>query len=136
AERVINEEQEREAAYLHYSTHEELLKTLYSTLLIKPQKQLIEQERTGVNAMVASRAIEDLNRLYYLYSLTPAHLTPIAKIVCKRMQYEGDQLLDKCLEEKRLDQLVPELVAIYGLHESIISNCFKNHPDFNKALKN
>ncbi|ETO13438.1 hypothetical protein RFI_23938, partial [Reticulomyxa filosa] len=135
AERVMIEEQEREFAYLHHSTHEKLLKTLYAVLLVGPQTKLLKQERSGVYAMVANQSKEDLHRLYHLYSLVPSRLPFIAKLVCKRMQHEGDELIRQCVEEKTSDQLVSRLTALYTLHDSMITTCFKNHPHFNKALK-
>jgi len=134
-ESIIESEQQREIDYLHHSTHTELLKRLYAVLLVGPQLQIINMPQNGVYQMIKLEDYASLTLLYKLYSMVPNTLPKICHIVSKRIQDEGIDKLQKAYEQKDTKVFVETLINLYEHHEKIISQCFKNHADFTKALK-
>eukprot|EP00485_Elphidium_margaritaceum_P010875 CAMPEP_0202690706 /NCGR_PEP_ID=MMETSP1385-20130828/5620_1 /ASSEMBLY_ACC=CAM_ASM_000861 /TAXON_ID=933848 /ORGANISM="Elphidium margaritaceum" /LENGTH=784 /DNA_ID=CAMNT_0049345997 /DNA_START=27 /DNA_END=2381 /DNA_ORIENTATION=+ len=134
-EAIIEAEQQRELDYLHHCTHTDLLRRLYAVLLVSPQQQIITMPRGGVYDMIQSEDMQSLSLLFKLYSMVPNTLAKICAIVSRRIQDEGIDKLQKAYQQKDTKVFVETLIALYEHHEKIISQCFKNHADFSKALK-
>eukprot|EP01084_Bolivina_argentea_P035014 64915_1 len=132
---IIEAEQQRETDYLHHSTHSELLKRLYAVLLMKPQVQIISMPQHGVYEMMANEDYASLALLFKLYSMVPNSLPRICQIVSTRIQHEGTDALQKAYAQKDTKLFVETLIHLYEEHEVMISQCFANHADFCKALK-
>jgi cullin 1 len=56
AETRILQEKKRMHEYLHSSTDEPLMETLYQTLLVRHQNDILDKENTGVRAMLRAHA--------------------------------------------------------------------------------
>eukprot|EP01084_Bolivina_argentea_P010147 18908_1 len=134
-ELIIESEQQREIDYLHHSTHSELLKRLYAVLLVSPQISIINMNGTGVYNMIKEEDYKSLTLLFKLYSMVPNTLPKICIIISKRIQDEGCNKLERIYQQKNTKLFVETLINLYEHHEKIISQCFKNHADFSKALK-
>lgn len=133
-ESIIREEQQRENDFLHESTHAELLKILYSILLVTHQSTIIHMS-TGVYSMMTNKDYKSLSLLYKLYSCAPNTLPNICKIVSKRIEDECVEKLKNAFLKKNTKIFVETLLKLYINHENIIDNCFKNNSDFSKSLK-
>jgi cullin 1 len=94
AEAMLQSEKQRVDSYLHHSTLENLTRECYRALLQDHQHELLSK-KTGVFQMLSINAVEDLARLYKLYSKYPADLEPIAEMVLEHIKSAGSEVLDR-----------------------------------------
>lgn len=89
AEDRLKQEQERVTHYLHSSTEEKLLKVCDEQLLQWPEQTLLEKENSGCEVLLRDNKVEDLSRMFRLFSRLPTGLTPIGNIVRKHITDVG-----------------------------------------------
>ena len=68
AEAYVASEEERVAAYMQPSTLEPLLRVVTDVLLVQQQDRLLTNEVSGFKAMLVDEKLEDMGRLFRLYS--------------------------------------------------------------------
>ena len=93
AEDRLQQEQQRVANYLHSSTEEKLLKHVEEQLLQTPEQLLLEKENSGCEALLRDNKIDDLSRMFRLFSRIPTGLPPIGNIVRKHITDVGLSLV-------------------------------------------
>merc|ERR1711959_341112 len=113
AETYLDSERERVRNYLHESTETKLLEAAEHELLEVHQQRLIEKD-TGVIALLANHADEDMCRMYRLFSVKslPTALLPIADLMRGHVIEEGNSVVDTSHEEESVN-LIERLLEKY-----------------------
>ncbi|KAL3634597.1 Cullin-1 [Castilleja foliolosa] len=147
AEECLKREKDRVAHYLHSSSETKLLEKVQHELLTVYVTQLLEKEHSGCHALLRDDKVEDLSRMYRLFSKIPRGLEPVANIFKQHVTTEGTALVKQAEDaastkkaEKR-DVGIQEQVFVRNvieLHDKFmayVNDCFLNHTLFHKALK-
>ena len=82
---------------MHSSTEEKLLKVCDEQLLQMPEQVLLEKDNSGCEVLLRDNKVEDLSRMFRLFSRLPTGLTPIGNIVRKHITDVGLALVKVCL---------------------------------------
>ncbi|KAM3357884.1 cullin-1 [Capsicum galapagoense] len=177
AEECLKREKDRVSHYLHLSSETKLLELLLFryfffldlayqlqiscnftslTFLQKVQHellsvyatQLLEKEHSGCHALLRDDKVEDLSRMYRLFSKIPRGLDPVANIFKQHVTAEGTALVKQAEDaasnkkaEKRdvvglQEQIfVRKVIELHDKYMAYVNNCFQNHTLFHKALK-
>eukprot|EP00658_Telonema_sp_P-2_P081257 TRINITY_DN8287_c0_g1_i14.p1 TRINITY_DN8287_c0_g1~~TRINITY_DN8287_c0_g1_i14.p1 ORF type:complete len:765 (+),score=256.47 TRINITY_DN8287_c0_g1_i14:127-2421(+) len=139
AETFLQNEMERVKNYLHDSSETKLLEAAEHELLEVHQERLINKD-TGVIALLANHATEDMCRMFRLFSVKSLQkgqqdgLQPIGDLMCKYVIEEGNGVVDTSHEEESVN-LIERLLAKYNNFAGIVKDCFESHLVFQKALK-
>jgi len=142
AEDRLQQEQQRVKNYLHSSTEEKLLKMCDEQLLQTPEQLLLEKENSGCEALLRDNKIDDLSRMFRLFSRIPTGLPPIGNIVRKHITDVGLSLVkaQSSVAETDLMPYVQELLDIHDKYTELVGTgpekgCFQGHSIFHKAMK-
>ncbi|XP_069154855.1 cullin-1-like isoform X4 [Solanum lycopersicum] len=87
---VLETEEDRVSHYLHSSSETMLLE---DELLSVYATQLLEKEQSGFHALLRDDKVEDLSRLYRLFSKIPQGLDPVVIILKQHVTAEGTALV-------------------------------------------
>ena len=88
-EQRINEEAERARHYLDASTESVIVKVVEQELISRHMKNIVEMEHSGVLHMLENQKIDDLARMYKLFSRVENGLTTIITAVSNHLRQEG-----------------------------------------------
>ncbi|KAF8660575.1 hypothetical protein HU200_057600 [Digitaria exilis] len=148
AEECLKREKERVAHYLHSSSEQKLLEKVQHELLTQYASQLLEKEHSGCHALLRDDKVEDLSRMYRLFSRITRGLEPVSQIFKQHVTNEGTALVKQA--EDAASNKKPEKKDMVGLQEQIfvrkiielhdkyvayVTECFQGHTLFHKALK-
>ena len=81
AEKAIEDEKQRVAAYLNSESELKLLRVLEGEVLEKRESALLEKEGSGCRVLLVNDMSEDLSRMFRLFSRVPDGLAPMAEIL-------------------------------------------------------
>ncbi|KAG5559924.1 hypothetical protein RHGRI_003275 [Rhododendron griersonianum] len=173
AEECLKREKDRVSHYLHSSSESKLLEvcsfswqTLYECAFIlgsysrdwKVQHellsvyatQLLEKEHSGCHALLRDDKVEDLSRMYRLFSKIPKGLDPVSSIFKQHVTAEGTALVKQAEDAASNKKVGADKKDVVGLQEQVfvrkvielhdkylayVNECFMNHTLFHKALK-
>ncbi|XP_075113273.1 cullin-1 isoform X1 [Nicotiana tabacum] len=148
AEECLKREKDRVSHYLHSSSETKLLEKVQHELLSVYATQLLEKEHSGCHALLRDDKVEDLSRMYRLFSKIPRGLDPVASIFKQHVTAEGTALVKQAEDaasnkkaEKRdvvglQEQVfVRKVIELHDKYLAYVNNCFQNHTLFHKALK-
>ncbi|KAK4372574.1 hypothetical protein RND71_007958 [Anisodus tanguticus] len=148
AEECLKREKDRVSHYLHSSSETKLLEKVQHELLSVYATQLLEKEQSGCHALLRDDKVEDLSRMYRLFSKIPRGLDPVANIFKQHVTAEGTALVKQAEDaasnkkaEKRdvvglQEQVfVRKVIELHDKYLAYVNNCFQNHTLFHKALK-
>ncbi|CAN4123225.1 unnamed protein product [Withania somnifera] len=93
AEECLKREKDRVSHYLHSSSETKLLEKIQHELLSVYATQLLEKEHSGCHALLRDDKVEDLSRMYRLFSKIPRGLDPVANIFKQHVTAEGTALV-------------------------------------------
>ncbi|KZV24389.1 cullin-1 [Dorcoceras hygrometricum] len=93
AEECLKREKDRVSHYLHSSSETKLLEKVQNELLSVYATQLLEKEHSGCHALLRDDKVEDLSRMYRLFSKVPRGLEPVANIFKRHVTAEGTALV-------------------------------------------
>ncbi|KAI6693065.1 hypothetical protein NL676_020775 [Syzygium grande] len=79
--------------YLHSSSEPKLLEKVQHELLSVYANQLLEKEPSGCHALLRDEKVEDLSRMFRLFSKIPRGLDPVANIFKQHFTAEGTALV-------------------------------------------
>ncbi|XP_058723439.1 cullin-1 [Vicia villosa] len=148
AEECLKREKDRVAHYLHSSSESKLLEKVQHELLSVYANQLLEKEHSGCHSLLTDDKVEDLSRMFRLFSKIPRGLEPVSSIFKQHVTQEGTALVK--LAEDAASNRKAEKRDIVGLQEQVfvrkvielhdkylayVNDCFQNHTLFHKALK-
>ncbi|KAM3400920.1 hypothetical protein ACQJBY_000996 [Aegilops geniculata] len=125
-----------------------MLKKVQHELLTQYASQLLEKEHSGCHALLRDDKVEDLSRMYRLFSRITRGLEPVSQIFKQHVTNEGTALVKQA--EDAASNKKPEKKDIVGLQEQVfvrkiielhdkyvayVTDCFQGHTLFHKALK-
>ncbi|TKY72632.1 Cullin-1 protein [Spatholobus suberectus] len=148
AEECLKREKDRVAHYLHSSSEPKLLEKVQHELLSVYANQLLEKEHSGCHALLRDDKVEDLSRMFRLFSKIPRGLDPVSSIFKQHVTAEGmalvklaeDAVSTKKAEKKDIVGLqeqvfVRKVIELHDKYLTYVNDCFQNHTLFHKALK-
>ncbi|KAG2597627.1 cullin-1-like [Panicum virgatum] len=148
AEECLQKEKERVAHYLHSSTEPTLMEAAQGELLAKLIDQILKKENSGCKVLLCDEKVEDLSRMFRLFSRIKDGLPPVSKIFQEHVNKVGMSLVKQAVDaatskknEKKdvvsaleLDY-VRKIIDLHDKYMAYVLNCFQNHTLFHKALK-
>ncbi|CAI0466806.1 unnamed protein product [Linum tenue] len=144
AEECLKREKERVSHYLHSSSEPKLLEKVQNELLSVYGNQLLEKEHSGCHALLRDDKVNDLSRMFRLFSKIPRGLEPVSSIFKQHVTGEGTALVkqaeDAASNKKEPDSVglqvfVRKVIELHDKYLAYVSDCFQNHTLFHKALK-
>nr|CAB3460228.1 unnamed protein product [Digitaria exilis] len=148
AEECLKREKERVGHYLHISSEQKLLEKVQNELLAQYATPLLEKEHSGCSALLRDDKVEDLSRMYRLFSKINRGLEPISNMFKMHVTNEGTALVKQA--EDSASNKKPEKKDMVGMQEQVfvwkiielhdkyvayVTDCFQGHTLFHKALK-
>lgn len=148
AEECLKREKARVSHYLHSSSEPKLLEKVQHELLRSHDKELLDKENSGCHTLLRDDKVDDLSRMYRLFSKIPLGLDHVSLIFKKHVTSEGTTLVkqaedaasSKKVEKKDVVILqeqvfVRKIIELHDKYIAYVSDCFQNHTLFHKALK-
>ncbi|CAH1420145.1 unnamed protein product [Lactuca virosa] len=80
AEKYLKRENDRVSHYLHFSSETKLLEKFQNELLSMYATQLLEKEHSGCHALLKDDKVDDLSRMFRLFSKIPHVLDPVSSM--------------------------------------------------------
>ncbi|KAL0414709.1 UNVERIFIED_CONTAM: Cullin-1 [Sesamum radiatum] len=146
AEECLKREKDRVAHYLHSSSETKLLEKVQHELLSVYATQLLEKEHSGCHALLRDDKVEDLSRMYRLFSKIPRGLEPVANIFKQHVTAEGTALVKQAEDDaasngfRRLKVIhvfiqvfVRKVIELHDKFMAYVNDCFLNHTLFHKV---
>jgi cullin 1 len=93
-EKILNDEKSRVSNYLVFTTESKLTATLEKETLEKRELDLLDKETSGLRVMLINDMLEDLSRLFKLFSRINNGLDPIAEIFKQHILNIGNEKID------------------------------------------
>ncbi|RYR76351.1 hypothetical protein Ahy_A01g000947 isoform H [Arachis hypogaea] len=93
--------------------------------------QLLQKEHSGCHALLRDGKVEDLSRMFRLFSKIPEGLDPVSSIF-KQVSYWLSRLEDAA--STKMD-FVQKVIELHDKYLSYVNDCFQNHTLFHRALK-
>ncbi|RVX22139.1 Cullin-1 [Vitis vinifera] len=148
AEECLKREKDRVSHYLHSSSEPKLLEKVQNELLSVFANQLLEKEHSGCHALLRDDKVDDLSRMYRLFSKIPRGLEPVSNIFKQHVTAEGTALVkqaEDAASNKKADKrdvvglqeqvFVRKVIELHDKYLAYVNDCFNNHTLFHKALK-
>ncbi|PKA57659.1 Cullin-1 [Apostasia shenzhenica] len=147
-EECLKHEKSRVSHYLHSSSEPKLLEKVQHELLLVYEKELIEKEHSGCYALLHDDKVDDLSRMYRLFSRITHGLDPVSQMFKQHVTAEGTMLVkqaddaasNKTTEKKDVTCLqeqvfIRKIIELHDKYMAYVNVCFQNHSLFHKALK-
>ncbi|KAH0784280.1 hypothetical protein KY290_003878 [Solanum tuberosum] len=136
AEKCLKREKDRVSHYLHSSSVTKLLEKVLHELLAVYATQSLEKLHSGCHALLRDDKVEDLSRMYRLFSKIPRGLDPVANIFKQHVTAEGTALVKQAEDGARNKKVfVRKVIELHDKYLAYVNNCFQNSTLFHKALK-
>ncbi|XP_058200172.1 cullin-1-like [Rhododendron vialii] len=145
AEECLKKEKDRVSHYLHSSSEQKLVEKVQNELLVVYTTQLLEKEHSGCRALLREDKVEDLSRMYRLFSKVPKGLDPVASIFKQHVTAEGTTLVQQAEEAasnkaeltvgSQEQVFIRKVIELHDKYFSYVNDCFGNHSLFHKSLK-
>lgn len=133
-EQRINEEAERAVHYLDASTEAILVKVVERELITQHMKTIVEMEHSGVVHMLENQKIEDLARMYKLFSRVDYGLKTIVNAVSNHLRQEGKSLVTDDGNKEDPISFVNALLELKDKYEIFLQRSFFNDKEFKKMI--
>ncbi|KAF6139115.1 hypothetical protein GIB67_009958 [Kingdonia uniflora] len=148
AEECLKKEKDRVSHYLHSSSEIKLLEKVQHELLSVYVSQLLEKEHSGCHVLLRDDKVEDLSRMFRLFSKIPQGLDPVSNTFKQHVTAEGSALVkqaEDAASNKKADKrdvvglqeqmFVRKIIELHDKYMTYVNDCFLNHSLFHKALK-
>uniref|UniRef100_A0A6V7QQE6 Cullin family profile domain-containing protein n=1 Tax=Ananas comosus var. bracteatus TaxID=296719 RepID=A0A6V7QQE6_ANACO len=148
AEECLKIEKDRVAQYLHYYSGEKLLKKVQRKLLIEHASQLLENEYFGFRALLHDEKVDDLSRMYRLFSKITNVLEQVSEMFKQHVVAEGTALVKQAensasnkqvnitsLSTLKSQSFVRKVIELHNKNLAYVNDCFQNDSLFHKALR-
>ncbi|CAO2162479.1 unnamed protein product [Urochloa humidicola] len=148
AEECLQKEKERVAHYLRSSTELRLMEAAQGELLGRHIDRILKKEKSGCKVLLCDEKVEDLSRMFRLFSRIKDGLPPVSKTFQEHVNEVGMSTLKQAIDaatskktEKKdvvtsleLDY-VRKILDLHDKYMAYVIGCFQNHTLFHKALK-
>ncbi|XP_071719035.1 cullin-1-like [Rutidosis leptorrhynchoides] len=146
AEDCLKREKERVINYLHSSSDPKLIENVQNELLVAYSSQLLEKEHSGCRTLLRDDKVDDLTRMYRLFSKIPKGLDPVSNMFKQHVTAEGMTLVQQAEDAASSktenvgggpqEQIfVRKVIELHDKFMKYVTDCFSNHTLFHKALK-
>ncbi|THU64646.1 hypothetical protein C4D60_Mb01t28660 [Musa balbisiana] len=148
AEERLKQEKDRVDHYLDHTTQQKLIENVEHQLLSVNEIQLLEKENSGLIALLRDGKVDDLERLYRLFSRIPEGLTHVSQLFTQNVKAEGTALVsqaENAASSKRAEKrdaadspqlvLIRRIIELHDKYMGYVQESFQNHTLLNKALK-
>ncbi|KAL3380261.1 hypothetical protein AABB24_000747 [Solanum stoloniferum] len=136
AEKCLKREKDRVSHYLHSSSMTKLLEKVLHELLAVYATQPLEKLHSGCHALLRDDKVEDLSRMYRLFSKIPRGLDPVANIFKQHVTAEGTALVKQAEDAASNKKVfVRKVIELHDKYLAYVNNCFQNSTLFHKVLK-
>ncbi|XP_031573108.1 cullin-3-like [Actinia tenebrosa] len=135
-EQRINEESERAKHYLDPSTEEAIVKVVEEELIRKHMKTIVDMENSGVIHMLKHNKIDDLARMYRLFSRVKDGLKTICDCMRGYLREQGKAIMadedNEC--SKNPIPCIQNLLNLKDRFDHFLHNGFNNVKLFKQAI--
>ncbi|KHG15267.1 Cullin-1 -like protein [Gossypium arboreum] len=148
AEECLKREKDRVSNYLHSSSEPKLLEKVQHELLSVWANRLLDKEHSGCHALLRDDKVEDLSRMFRLFSKIPRGLDPVSSTFKQHVTAEGTALVklaEDAASTKKAEKrdvvglqeqvFVRKVIELHDKYLAYVNDCFQNHTLFHKALK-
>ncbi|KAJ0601854.1 putative cullin protein, neddylation [Helianthus annuus] len=143
AEECLKREKDRVLIYLHVSSVPKRLEKVQHELLSVYATQLLENEQSGFHALLRDDKVDDLSRMYRLFSMIPQGLERVSSMFKQYVTAEGttlvkqieDAVSNKKTEKGDVQVFVRKVLEHQDKYLTYVNDCFSNHILFHKALR-
>ncbi|CAJ1337449.1 unnamed protein product, partial [Effrenium voratum] len=135
AERRIREEKARVQNYLHESTMEKIQELCDEEWILVHYKTLIHMNNSGCAWMFEHDKVQDLERMYVLFSRVPQTLKEVQKVMMDCMCEAGRDVLNDPDKVKDPVSFITAILNLKHKYDRFVKESFKESKDFQLALK-
>lgn len=153
AEECLKAEKERVDAYLHATSEPKLLKEVEREVLTTHETALLEKEASGAEALLRGDRLDDLGRMFRLFSRVQNGLVPVAGFFKRHVEKEGMsqvKAVEEALAAKKAagpkgapgeeagateNAFMRHIISLHDKYIGYVGGCFANNSLFHKALK-
>ncbi|KAH9604161.1 hypothetical protein KSS87_010501 [Heliosperma pusillum] len=135
SEECLKKEKDRVDHYLHSNSEQKLLEKVQNELLLVFENQLLEKENSGCRALLKDDKVDDLSRMYRLYSKVPKGLEPIGSIFKQHITDEGTALVQQAEDAALSKVFIRKVIELHDKFMAYVTDSFQSHTIFHKALK-
>ncbi|PWA91453.1 cullin [Artemisia annua] len=145
AEDCLKKENDRVDHYFHSSSRPKLIEKVQNELLVNYSSQLLEKEHSGCRTLLRDDKVDDLTRMYKLFSKIPKGLDPVANMFKQHVTAEGMTLVQQADDaaSSKVENVggpqeqvfVRKVIDLHDKFMAYVTDCFSNHTLFHKALK-
>jgi cullin 1 len=145
SEIALEQETQRVRQYLSPENSEiKLINAVKKELLEKREQELLEKDGSGCRVMLKNDQLEDLARMYRLFSKVVNGIQPMADIFRHHVTDVGQDALqarqaridaDKAKENNDDPDMIRELISIHDKYLTMVQRQMGNDSAFQKALK-
>ncbi|CAH1441220.1 unnamed protein product [Lactuca virosa] len=136
AEECLKREKDRVSHYLYSSSEPKLLEKVQTELLSVYATQLLEKEQSGCLALLREDRVDDLSRMYRLFSKIQSGLDLFSRMFEQHVAAEGTALVKQAEDAASTNKgFVRKVIELHDKYLAYVNDCFMNHTLFHKALK-
>ncbi|CAM9805306.1 unnamed protein product [Choristocarpus tenellus] len=131
----LNEETARCTHYLAGGTEPKLKHIVESELIAKHAKAMVEMENSGCIPMFRDDKVDDLRRMYDLFSRVPSTLEELRGSMCDYVKTTGRALVTDQESAKDPVAFVQGLLGLRDKYDRIVEEAFRGEKKAQKRLK-
>eukprot|EP00930_Biecheleria_cincta_P040180 TRINITY_DN27551_c0_g1_i1.p1 TRINITY_DN27551_c0_g1~~TRINITY_DN27551_c0_g1_i1.p1 ORF type:complete len:788 (-),score=181.16 TRINITY_DN27551_c0_g1_i1:93-2456(-) len=135
AEKRIREEKARVENYLHESTMEKIQELCDEEWILVHYKTLIHMENSGCAWMFEHDKVQDLERMYVLFSRVPTTMKEVQRVMMDCMCQAGRDVLSDPEKVKDPVSFISSILGLKHKYDQFVKESFKESKDFQLALK-
>jgi len=135
AEMRIKEEKSRVENYLHESTMEKIQELCDEEWVLAHYKTLIHMENSGCSWMFEHDKVQDLERMYRLFSRVPQTLKEVQRVMMECICESGRDILNDPEKVKDPVSFIQAILTLKHKYDQFVKESFKESKDFQLALK-
>ncbi|KAI9139305.1 Cullin-3 [Paraphysoderma sedebokerense] len=137
----LSEEEVRVAGYLYYPTLPKIIRIVEKELIQNHLKTMIEMEGSGVVNIIETRRIDDLRRMYNIFSRVPTGLEELRNAIANYIKSLGHQINSKLASPNSVTksdsatispslQWVSDVLKLKEDFEELLNVAFNKNKDF------
>jgi cullin 1 len=148
AEECLKHERDRVTHYLHSSSEKKLLEIVQNELLFSHSTHLVENVRSSFHVLLRDDKIEDLSRMYRLFSQIPEGLQLATIFFEQYVSTEGLKLVERAnnavdseartsdiIDRLREDKFLDKVLELDDKYEFYVINVFGNNVIFQRLSR-
>jgi len=129
------EEEDRASAYLDESSKKKLMDVVEAEVITKYAEQLIKNSSSGAIPMFTKDMLDDLKRMYRLFSRIPSSLTILKDEMRSFVRESGEKIVSDEENKKNPNKFVQEVLDMRLKYFKIVSESFGDDRRFSRTLK-